>query len=99
MRHPNRVPRDHRSIAQRAAMLAGAFVFVGVLAALVVGPSRAIYWAGNLILVVVIESSWWSERSSSWRGRVERSSTAGTNRPRRPSDHPLKARASLQRLP
>ena len=54
MRHPNRVPRDRRSIAQRAAMLAGAFVFVGVLAALVVGPSRAIYWAGNLIPVVVI---------------------------------------------
>jgi hypothetical protein len=54
MRHPNRVPRDRRSIAQRAAMLAGAFVLVGVLAALVVGPSRAIYWAGNLIPVVVI---------------------------------------------
>ena len=54
MRHPNRVPRDRRSIAQRAVMLAGAFVFVGVLAALVVGPSRAIYWTGNLVPVVVI---------------------------------------------
>ena len=54
MRHQNRVLRDRRSIAQRAAMLAGAFVLVGVLAALVLGPDRAIYWAGNLIPLVVI---------------------------------------------
>src|SRR3712207_2895852 len=54
MRHQNRVLRDRRSIAERAAMLAGAFVFVGVLAAPVLGPDRAIYWAGNLIPVVVI---------------------------------------------
>ena len=54
MRHQNRVLRDRRSIAQRAAMLAGAFVLVGVFAALVLGPDRAIYWAANLIPVVVI---------------------------------------------
>jgi magnesium-transporting ATPase (P-type) len=54
MPHQNRVPHDRRPIAQRAAMLAGALVFVGVLAVLVVGPGRAIYWAVNLLIPVVV---------------------------------------------
>ncbi len=54
MPHQNRVPHDRRSIARRAAMLAGALVFVGVLAVLVVGPGRAIYWAVNLLIPVVV---------------------------------------------
>ena len=43
MRHQNRVLRDRRSIAERAAMIAGAFVFVGGKDALVLGPDRATY--------------------------------------------------------
>ena len=54
MRHQNRVLRDRRSIAERAAMIAGSFVFVDGKDALVLGPDRATYWAGNLIPMVVI---------------------------------------------
>ena len=54
MRQLNRVPRDRRSLAALSMMLAGAFVFVGILAASVVGADKAIYWAGNLIPVVVM---------------------------------------------
>ena len=52
MRHQNRVPRDRRSLAALSAMLVVALSFVGLTA--VVGPDKAIYWAGNLIFVVVI---------------------------------------------
>ena len=52
MRQLNRVPRDRRSLAALSMMLAGAFVFVGILAAIVVGADKAIYWAGTYLLPV-----------------------------------------------
>ncbi len=52
MRHQNRVFRDRRFLAALSAMLVVVLSFVGLAA--VVGPDKAIYWAGNLIPVVVI---------------------------------------------
>ena len=52
MRHANRTPADRRLLAALSTMLV--VVFVVVLAAIVVGPSRAIGWIVTYLIPVVM---------------------------------------------
>jgi uncharacterized integral membrane protein len=54
MRYQNRIPRDRRSLAALSTILVGALVLVGVLAAIVGGADKAIYWFGTYLIPVVV---------------------------------------------
>ena len=52
MRHQNGTPTNRRRLVALSTM--AAVVLVGVLAATVVGPGRAIDWLGNYLIPVVV---------------------------------------------
>ena len=54
MRHHNRILPYLRPFGRLSAMLAGTIVFVGVLAAIVVGPATVIYWMKNLLIPLMV---------------------------------------------